>query len=314
MFKSDAAQAHLETKRINAADYDEALIHSLKEGNLKTAAALVTVGVSLNPDKKGKEQPLLLAAEHGNAELVLHMLQHGANIRCTDEVEKTSRYAPPVHNAMFYAARGNNPGIISLLVKKGLNPKEKDKDGWTVLHEACQAGSFDAAKYLVEKHCADLKAQTTTCQTPFFMACSTGNLKLVKYLAKKGANIHHTGCAGHTVMIWAAMKGHDDCVRYLIDLGCDINVFNIRFGGGVPHYAVGNCSTETVQYMLDKGGNLAKEDYRGENCAFYAATGKLKNKETVRLLIQEVGLRVKNPGAIDDEDMRNYVIESQHCL
>ncbi len=142
------------------------------------------------------------------------------------------------------------------------------------MHKACQAGSLDAAKHLVEKHRADLKAQTIGCQTPFLMAYSSGNLKHVKYLAQKGADIHHTSCTGHTAMIWAAMKGHDDCVRYLIDAGCDINVFKIRFGGGAPHYAAGNCSTETVQYMLKKGGDFSKEDYKGENCAFYATTGK----------------------------------------
>lgn len=301
MAKKKWALEHLSHEGIEPEQYDTELINRLKAGDTQTAAALVTVGATLNRDEKEKDKPLLLAAEHGEADLVYLMLIKGADINCTDNQIVNN-------NALHYAAKAGKADMIHILVEAGLSPIKGNKQGWTVLHEACKAGQLETARLLIEEYGANIRAQTMTCQIPLFMACASGNLELVKYMVKKGSDIHHIACAGHTAMIWAAQSGKDDCVRYLIDLGCDINVFKIRWGGGAPHYAAEKCSTETVAYMLKKGGDFAKITYKQENALLQAAEGK--NKETVKLLIQH-GLRLNNLELIPDAEMRQFIKQHQ---
>ena len=56
------------------------------------------------------------------------------------------------------------------------------------------------------------------------VACSQGNLEVVKLLVESGADVEHFDESGSTPLHCAAAGNHPDVVAYLIvDAGCDKN-------------------------------------------------------------------------------------------
>ena len=59
--------------------------------------------------------------------------------------------------------------------------------------------------------------------TPILWAASYGQLASIQTLHKHGANIHFKGSAGENALMLAASNGHLAVIKYLIQLGIDLN-------------------------------------------------------------------------------------------
>jgi Ankyrin repeats (many copies) len=87
-------------------------------------------------------------------------------------------------------------------------------------------------------------------------AASKGNLKLVKWLVEKKADINAKDHYGQTALHEAAYEGHLKIVRFLVENNADVNVLNI-FG------------TTALKNAMDQGESLGRaaraeaEDYEG---------------------------------------------------
>jgi len=97
------------------------------------------------------------------------------------------------------------------------------------------------------------------------------NTKYNGTLSKKGTLLH-----------FAAIHGHMDTVKYLVESGANIHVINDTFGT-VLHFAVTGPSVEIVKYLLDKGAKIEFCDCFGSTPLQYAAAN---NKfDVVRYLL-----------------------------
>ena len=88
------------------------------------------------------------AADHGTAELVRLLLEHGANASAED-----NRRRAPLHEAAY------DVEVVRMLLEYGANVHAEDYLGRTPLHVAAQHGSIGAVRMLFE-HGADVNARS----------------------------------------------------------------------------------------------------------------------------------------------------------
>jgi ankyrin repeat protein len=134
---------------------------------------------------------------------------HGADVNAQDEC-----YNTPLH----YALRDFNPdysgdnmtALMYLLGQKGVNANIKDKDGFTLLHVACNNINklpLDVFKHLIETHGADVNTQDKYKDTPLHLAfrCfnrdDDGDITVLTYLInQKGINMDIKNQTGHNLL------------------------------------------------------------------------------------------------------------------
>ena len=75
------------------------------------------------------------------------------------------------------------------LIKRGFDINLQDENGWSPLHFACQAGSYECVKALLDAG-AQIELKDKFGNTPLWRAtfCSKGKGDIIKILRENGAN------------------------------------------------------------------------------------------------------------------------------
>jgi ankyrin repeat protein len=89
-------------------------------------------------------------------------------------------------DAIIYAAKDGNFGVVKLLIKKGADVNAKDKYGGTALMYAAQNGDKEVVKLLLEKG-AKVNAKNENGWTALMFAAYYGHKEIVKLLKSYGA-------------------------------------------------------------------------------------------------------------------------------
>ena len=141
-------------------------------------------------ERQNNETPLHLASERGYIEVILLLLEHGAQVNTNngsplnsacqygklDAVEILLEYGAdpntgcnigntPLHSACSYGS----VGIISALLKHNVDINAKNVDGWTPLHRASYNGRTEAVNLLLQEG-ADASIKTNTGKTSYDLA------------------------------------------------------------------------------------------------------------------------------------------------
>ena len=92
---------------------------------------------------------------------------------------------------------------LRLLLEKGADVNQADKDGTTPLHLACFKGHVDVARLLLEKG-AEVDRAEKQGATPLFIACQEGHVDAARLLLERGAVFEHDSsalCEGDAVEV-----------------------------------------------------------------------------------------------------------------
>ena len=81
---------------------------------------------------------------------------------------------------------------------------------------AIQSGSLEVVKYLVEEVKVNIENLDIQKRTPFYWACTQGDLCLIDYLYKAGCNINQKSELGRTALSKSCYLGRKDIVLYLL--------------------------------------------------------------------------------------------------
>ncbi|KAI9344513.1 ankyrin repeat-containing domain protein [Zopfochytrium polystomum] len=161
------------------------------------------------------------ACSAGQIDVVRLLLERGANVN--DEVRSAEGETPlcvAVQNgdaATF--ARCWTPAEVNILTANGSSP----------ILMAAQLGCVDVVKLLVE-HAANVHLNGGDLPTPICAAAAIGSVDIVQQLARRVARVDDKpkpagGGDGHRTraspLVLAAMAGHIDVVRPLVELGAD---------------------------------------------------------------------------------------------
>ena len=261
------------------------LIEAVKNGDAKTAQALVAKKADVNATEIDGTTALHYAADASDAALVDLLLKAGANAKAANRYGATP---------LGLAAAKGDAAVIERLLKAGENANAV-VSGEPVLMSAARAGNPDAIKVLVA-HGADVNVKERILnQTPLMWAAAAGNTAAVKVLVEVGADIQARskapgtglnlstgfmmprdndplGIRSHrdstawgirldglqfTPLLFAARGGHIETVEALLDAGADVDEAKPE-GTTSLIIAIINNHWELASALLDYGADPNK--------------------------------------------------------
>jgi CHAT domain-containing protein len=186
----------------------ERLFFAVRDGDIRTAAELLALGVSPDLWEASSGMTLLhVAAHRGDIEAVSLLLDHGADPDLRDHSRVT-----PLHAAAYHG----HAGIVRQLLAAGVEVDGRNEQGFTPLHDAANQGQEEAIRILVAAG-ADVDAIANKRETPLHMASYHGRQEAVRALIGLGARLHEKTVDGLTPLLLAAGERHLPVVRLLLD-------------------------------------------------------------------------------------------------
>ena len=164
--------------------------------------------------------------------------------------------------------------------------------GQTAVHIAAVFGHLDIVKLLTERG-ANLDLGDRHGRTPFFLACSNGNLETARFLLQKMTeternSINTAMTDGRTPLSKAAGRGHVEVVKMLlekVEAASGVNVQETAQRRTALHWAAYNGRTEVVDVLLQKGADATIEDAKGKTALSLCGQGWAKDKSGDRIQI-----------------------------
>lgn len=289
-----------------------ALLWAVRHGQPQTAHCALQNGVEelLDWDR----EPLHCAAENGDKDMVLLLLQYGAGVDCRKQ-DKTPLYVA--------AAKGHQD-VVELLLQNGAylesNNFQTNEDPHgasyntrynTPLHIAAYNGHVEVVKLLLQKG-ANVEAENTNLITPLKQALideprydifwllmdraiseqgridpemirfesDFGNhIEVVRGLLERGLDPNSRDEEGNTILTDAALYENSEAVRLLVERGAGLRATN-----NDGHTALGTCASfgreTSVKILLDCGADPNSRDLHG-NTALHLA----RNAAIAQLLL-----------------------------
>ena len=164
--------------------------------------------------------------------------------------------------------------------------------GQTAIHIAAAFGHLDIVKLLTERG-ANLDLGDKHGRTPFFLACSNGNIETARFLLQKMTeterkSINAAMTDGRTPLSKAAGRGHVEVVKMLlekVEAASGVNVQETAQRRTALHWAAYNGRTEVVDVLLQKSANATIEDAKGKTALALCGQGWAKDKSGDRIPI-----------------------------
>ncbi|OAA65142.1 Ankyrin repeat-containing domain protein [Akanthomyces lecanii RCEF 1005] len=182
---------------------------------------------------------------------------------------------------------------VNALYKPGKEERKKllgtgefnPSGGFMPLHLAAITGSRDAAAYLVEQG-ANLDAATDDEEvTAFWLAAGLKSPAMMRLLHSKGSDIDHGDEDGITPLHLSSMRGNEEIVECLLDLGASIHA-KARFAEDDTALAKAARAgkIEVCRLLLEKGSDINYRNRKGRT-PLHIATFE-DNQALVEFLLQ----------------------------
>jgi len=180
------------------------------------------------------------------------------------------------------ATVGRTNEVIRLL-KKGINPESRDKNGYTALMRASIHGHFDIAKLMLENGAKAKQVGGDFNKSALMYAASFGHTDIVELLIKYNADINLQASDGHNA-IYLASEMYKDTVKILLENGADPNL-QTNYGATALMRAAARGNADILNMLFEYGADPNLRDYTGETALMRAAKWN-SNPEILELLIK----------------------------
>lgn len=195
------------------------LVDAVIEKDTVKLDQLLQGGVDINTQHPTSGTTVLMIASsyYYYDDMVEYLIREGAKLNLQDSEGKT---------ALLWAASNSLPNA-KILVANGANVNITANDGMTPFIQASLGVSSGKVPIemceLLRKNGANVNAALTrknaTGWTAIHYATVNGDIDLVKYLIKHGANINKATSEGSSPLYLAKLGGHDDVVKILRNAG-----------------------------------------------------------------------------------------------
>ncbi|KAK5799677.1 hypothetical protein F5H01DRAFT_284485, partial [Linnemannia elongata] len=170
------------------------------------------------------------ATDHDGFRPLIYSIMNG-HTKCVEiflannvEIEASQEGDPiPLSLACHYG----HEDIAMMLIGRGANVIACNADGLEPLHITCREGHTRLAKTLTTRGARLDQEDKYMCWTPLFYAASEGHVECVKILLEAGCNVNVVDELGKTPIYYAASEGHADCVELLVEAGGKIEAISI---------------------------------------------------------------------------------------
>jgi len=156
------------------------------------------------------------AAEKGQKEAVISLLQHKANVNAPQTDGTT---------ALHWAVRADDLETAEALIHAGANASAANRDGATPLLLATVNGNAAMIEKLIKAGANPNVPLTKDGDTALMMASRTGKTEAIKALLEHGAKVNAKEAWGDTTaLMWAVSERHPAAAKILVEHGADVNV------------------------------------------------------------------------------------------
>jgi serine/threonine-protein phosphatase 6 regulatory ankyrin repeat subunit B len=238
-----------------------ALVFAVREGDTESVKALLAAGADVNQVTHYGWTALLVATQNRHYQLGKLLLEKGADPRIANQGGWTPLYIATDNRNIEggdYPTRKpdmDHLEYIRLLLDKGAEPNAR-------MHSSTETRTIFTHQWLHENGA-----------TAFLRAAQSGDLVLMKLLLQRGAEPKLVTDHGVTPLMVAAGIGWVegvtfewspqqtlDTVRFLIDLGADVNARDIVDGRTALMGAAHKGRNDVVQLLVEHGADLATRD------------------------------------------------------
>lgn len=231
-------------------------------GHLGAVEAALAAGVPVDVPMTGLDgldgvTPLMLAVSHGRADVVRHLVEHGADVN-----RKSAHGDTPL---ALTAVEGDNT-VASLLLEAGADVDALHTGGgYQPLHIAIRARSLAVVRKLLA-HGADPNAASDF-GSPLMLAAAYGieGGELIRLLLRAGAEPNSREFRfQHTPLMEALQFANEPGAIALLEAGADPNLQDLRHGESALHHVPDDSSRELIEMLHRAGGDWRLKDKRGE--------------------------------------------------
>lgn len=249
--------------------------------------------ISLLAEDQLGQQPLHLAAERGNQEMVLTLLDKARMFGTLEDVMKAScgLGQTPLHRAAW----GGSAGTTEILLKAARKADFLDLVGFPdshgnlALHIAAEKGFGPVVRQLLDAIPEHGHSPNNKGVTPLHFAAATGDMDSMKMLldavgGERDRVVKAEDKRGWSPLHYAAERGQEEVVRLLLDSGADVNATDKKLHWTPLHFAAMNGSKGVVKLLMERGGHPSLEDNHGWTPLRFA---EVKKHSPVARLLEE---------------------------
>ena len=163
---------------------------------------------------------------------------------------------------LHFAANNGHLEISRILFEHHAEVNARDRDGRTPLHYASWKGHLHVVRLLVDRG-ADARIRDNSGDSPLYFAMTSRQLDVARILLLKNeAEADARDDSGRTFLHCASAQGHDDVVRFFLDLHADVDALDN--GGNTPlHWAASNGNLEVIRILLAHNAEVDARNYEG---------------------------------------------------
>jgi len=249
------------------ADFNALLLKAARSGNLSKVKTLVEVhGADVNYEAQSCTV-LHYAAFYNHIHIVRFLVESGANVN-----KQNLSGLTPLH----WALEKGDLELMKHLIGHGADPNVGDQEQLTPLHKAVRDKQYDALELLLSLGTCNLDAAASASNqllTPLHTAATMGDQRAVAMLLRAGASVHTLTSRGATPLHKAAVRGHVDVLRMLVEEGGALVEVTDDVGRTPLHWAAFYHRVPAVTALRELGADPHQIDRFGSS-SFTLATKK----------------------------------------
>lgn len=187
---------------------------------------------------------------------------------------------PGAYEDILVAARDDRAEVVIGLVRRGMDPNTSDADGSTLLMYAARHGNPELMEFLLKSR-ANVRKKNRYGDTAASLAALGGHLQMVRRLVEAGAEL---AGPGWNPLHYAAFGGHAEVVRYLISMQAPLDDRAPNRQTALM-LAARNGHLDVVRLLVDADADMDLED--GEGNTALGIARKAGNRDVADYLESE---------------------------